>query len=361
MTRRYGIAIVGAGIGERHAVAVQRLASLFEVTAIVDRNTARAEALAGSFAAQGLARPRVVADYDDPAAVADDVDVVSICLPPFLHGAAIRHALEAGKHVVCEKPLVGSLAELDDLGRLAERLDRRLMPIFQYRFGHGLAKARHLVETGVAGKLYLASIETHWTRGADYYAVPWRGRTATELGGVFAGHAIHAHDMLTHLAGEIRTVSAATAVRVNAVETEDCAGALFEMADGAIAVSSATLGSADEISRLRLCFENLTMVSSLAPYTPNRDPWTFLAKAPTDQATIDAALRTAPLGSEGYTEQFERFHAALESGGPLPITLADARRSIELLTALYHSARTGTRVALPLGPEHPAHSGWIDS
>jgi len=358
VSKRYTVAIVGAGIGERHAVAFQRLVGLFQVALICDRNQQRANTLADGFEKAGLPRPAVVAEADDPRVTGDGVDIVDICLPPFLHFDAVKRALVANKHVICEKPVVGSLREFDDLAALAQSHRVRLMPVFQYRFGNGIAKAKHLLASGAAGKVYLSSIETHWTRGPDYYEVPWRGKMATELGGVFAGHAIHAHDMLTHLLGEVRGVSAMATVRVNAIETEDTAAALLEMADGSLVVSSATLGSADEISRLRLCCENVTMVSSLSPYTPNRDPWTFIPKAPKDETFIADALVGAADGPEGYTEQFQKFHAALETGGDLPITLADGRRSIELLTALYEAAGSGARVTLPLANDHAAYGGW---
>jgi predicted dehydrogenase len=130
------------------------------------------------------------------------------------------------------------------------------------------------------------------------------------------------------------------------------------MEDGSIAVSSATLGSADEISRLRITCERVTMISSLSPYTPNREPWTFIPKFPTTDADIVAALAGAPTGPEGYTEQFADFHASLTTGAALPITWADGRRSIELLAAQYHAARTGTRVALPITRDHPAYQSW---
>ena len=103
------------------------------------------------------------------------------------------------------------------------------------------------------------------------------------------------------------------------------------------------------------------MVSSLSPYTPNRDPWTFIPKAPKDKAYIDEALAGVTLGAEGYTEQFDGFHATLLTGSALPITWADGRRSIELLTALYHSARSGQKVTLPLAKSHPAYKGWLES
>jgi predicted dehydrogenase len=358
MGQIFNVAIVGAGIGERQAGSFLRVQDKFRISVICDRDAARADQLADAISAQGAPRPATVGKFGKALLARPDVDIVSICLPPFLHFDTAKASLEAGKHVICEKPLVGSLKEVDALAAIAKKAGRTLMPIFQYRFGNGLAKAKHLMTSGAAGKVYLASIETHWTRAAPYYAVRWRGRMATELGGVFLGHAIHIHDMLTHLVGEVKSVSAATAVRVNRIETEDCAGAVFEMADGSIAVSSGTLGSADEISRLRIACENVTMISSLSAYTPNRDPWTFLPKAPKDEAFLAAALAKTPLAEEGYTEQFARYHDALTKGGPLPITMADARRSIEIATAIYHSAKTGKRVSLPLAKTHRAYKGW---
>ena len=359
MSRIFNVAIVGAGIGERHAVAFERLRDRFAVALICDADMARGAKLADQLAAAGLQRPALAADYRDAAVVAPTIDIVDICIPPWLHFDAMKVAIAGGKQVVCEKPLAASLSELDEIERLAAARGVKVMPVFQYRFGHGLAKAKRLMTTGSAGKVYLTTIETHWTRGQDYYAVKWRGQKATELGGLLAGHAIHAHDILTHLLGGVRAVNAMTAVRVNQIETEDCAGALVEMADGSIAVSSATLGSADEISRIRIMCENVTMVSSLGPYTPNRDPWTFLPKAPKDQAFLDAVLAGAVLGEEGYTEQFAGYHASLTGSVPLPITWADGRQSIELLTALYHATATGQKVSLPLDASHPAYKGWL--
>jgi predicted dehydrogenase len=358
MTKRFNVAIVGAGIGERQSEGFLRNADKFRIAAVVDRIPEKAARIADAALAATGEKPRYVAEYDAFLQDAADIDIVSICLPPFLHFSSVASALKAGKHAICEKPLVGSLAETDALAALAVETKRTLMPIFQYRFGNGIAKAKHLIDSGAAGKIYTASIETHWTRMPPYYAVPWRGKMRTELGGVFLGHAIHIHDMLTHLVGEVRRVSAMTAVRVNAIETEDCAGALFEMADGSIAVSSGTLGSADEISRLRLICENVTMTSSLSPYTPNRDPWTFTPKAPRDGTFLEAQLAGAPKHGEGYTEQFARYHAALCADAELPITMADARRSIEIASAIYYSAQTGQRVELPLANHHPVYKGW---
>jgi predicted dehydrogenase len=353
MTRRYRVAIVGAGIGAEHNEGFRAHPELFEVAVICDVDPERACRLAA--AAPGAA---ICGDLGEVVERAE-IEIVDICLPPFLHYEAVMRALAAGKHVICEKPLVGSLAEVDQLAAFAEGCGRRLMPIMQLRFGNGLRQLRLLIERGVAGRAYLATVETHWTRRPAYYANPWRGRKATELGGAFLSQAIHAHDLLMLVLGPVRRAFARIATRVNAIETEDCAAASLEMADGSFAGLSATLGSAEEISRLRFCFEGLTAESNHAPYRASSEPWRFIPRNPEHAGRIDAALADFGPQEEGFARQFALFHEALETGGPLPVTLEDARRSIELATALYHSAATGANVELPLGPDHPTYSGWL--
>jgi predicted dehydrogenase len=131
------------------------------------------------------------------------------------------------------------------------------------------------------------------------------------------------------------------------------------MADGALLTHSITLGAANEISRLRFCFEHLTAESGLAPYAPASEPWRFVARGGEDaRARLDAGLAGFTPGTEGFAGLFEAFHQALAEGAPLPVTLADARRSIELATAIYQSAASGTDVLLPIADEHPGYRGW---
>ena len=122
---------------------------------------------------QAYAVPRVLTDFGALCGL-DDLDVVDICTPPYLHCAQTLQALAAGRHVICEKPLAGSLEDADQIAAAEPRSGRRVMPIFQYRFGHGLQKLRWLVEQGVAGRAYLTTVETAWRRRPAYYAVPWR-------------------------------------------------------------------------------------------------------------------------------------------------------------------------------------------
>jgi predicted dehydrogenase len=211
---------------------------------------------------------------------------------------------------------------------------------------------------GIAGKPYLATVETAWKRTAKYYEASWRGRWKTEGGGVLLMHAIHTHDLMTWLMGSVGSVFGYTATRVNPIEVEDCAVASLVMRSGALASLAATLGSQREISRLRLCFEHVTFESTHAPYSPGDDPWEIIPASPEAELQIAEALADYRPVPSRYDGQFRAYHAALTTGGPLPVTLADARTSLELATALYHSAATGAVVSLPITAEHPRYNGW---
>ena len=261
--------------------------------------------------------------------------------------------------MICEKPLAARCEDADRVAAAEKRSGRRVMPIFQYRFGHGIQKLKLLVERGIAGRAYLTTVETAWRRRPAYYAVPWRSRWATELGRA-AGQPRHPRPrprLLPAGAGQERVAHLTTLV--NPIETEDCVAASLEMADGSLCtLSVATTGSAHEISRHRFCFGNLSAESNTEPYRNTHDPWTFTGDTPEiDEQVSEALAAFVPL-PEGFAGQFSRYHRALRTGAELPVTLADARASIELITAIYHAARTGAPVRLPLDAAHPLYGGW---
>lgn len=352
-TARLRAGVAGGGIGKAHLDALKQLPDLFEITAFCDIDRERADAIARDY---GI--PAALTDFD-ALVERQDVDIVHICTPSGLHAAQAEATVRAGKHVVCEKPLAGSLAQIDALAELERACGLSVSPIYQYRFGAGLQKFLHLRDRGVLGKFYLATVETHWRRGMDYYAVPWRGRFATELGGCLVTHAIHAHDIVVHALGPVASVHARTATRVMPIETEDCAVISLQMADGGLVALSVTLGAAVQHTRLRLCFERVTVESNTEPYAPDAEPWTFLPADGEAAAAIATALSDFAPAAERYEGQFRGIHAALTQGAPLPVTVADARASVELVTAAYHSARTGATVALPVGTDHPLYRGWV--
>jgi predicted dehydrogenase len=262
---------------------------------------------------------------------------------------------------VCEKPLTSSLALADAIVAEEQRARSRVMPVFQCRFGNGIAKVRHVIQSGLAGRHYLASIDTAKRRGPDYYATQWRGKFATELGGVLATQAIHVHDLVFWLLGPAVAVSAFKTTRVNPIEVEDCAVASLRMADGSLVSLSATLGSARQATRMRFCFENVTF-EKLAldddSGRPGEEPWTVIPRTPEIGRAIEAKMREVAPQQAGFARQYELFHEALAAGAPFPVTLADARASLELITACYRASETGSSVALPIRPGAPGYDGW---
>jgi predicted dehydrogenase len=308
---------------------MRRLPERFLVRAVCDPDDARSGGVA----------ERIGADVQslDEIVRRDDIDVVALCTPPHLHRDQIEQVLAAGKSCVCEKPLVGSMRHLDELAAIERASAGVLMPVFNYRYGHGLQKLKLLVDRGLAGKLYSASMVLMWRRRAAYYEVPWRGRKDTELGGILLSHAVHGIDAFLYLLGSPTAVTARTATLVNPIETEDTAAAILEMAGGGLVTISATLGSSEEMSQHRFAFERVAAASGLDPYTFTDDPWTFVGDSPEDQAAIDDALASYEPRREGWTGQYERFADALDAGVPPPVTIDDARAVIGLVLEMYGS------------------------
>ena len=346
------VAILGAGIGREHLAAYRVLSDKFSVTHIVDLDPARVEE---------IRQPddRFTTETSAEAVFgSEDVDLIDICLPPHLHVPTACSALAAGRHVICEKPLATSMHDVDQIRAAAKRSGKSVFPVFQYRWGPAFDQLQYLMGQGLTGPAHLAAIETHWNRGEDYYAVPWRGTWAGEQGGAVLGHAIHNHDLLTHLLGPVACVSAMTTTRINNIETEDCAAISFAMESGALATSSITLGAGFDRTRFQIIFEHLTATSGTTPYAPGSDRWTFVARDLSAQAEIDQAVADAPAKAAGFTGFLSEVSKSLAGQPNNAVTLDDGARSIELVTAIYHAARSGERVSLPLSLNHPLYHGW---
>ena len=347
------VAVIGAGVGRGHTEAFAALPDLFRVAAVCDLDRARAEA--GAALAPGAAAVTASAEVlADPA-----IDLVDICLPPHLHFEATMAALDAGKHVICEKPFMTSMADTARVRARADEVGRRVIPVFQYRYGTGYRRLWELIRTGLAGRPHAISLETHWQRGAAYYAVPWRGTWAGESGGTIVSHATHIHNLATHLAGRIETVAALVDTRINPIETEDTVALAMRTDRGCLVTSSICLGAAGNTSRLRAVFDGVTAQSDVHPYMVGDGDWTFTAADPVRQGEIDAVIAPITGVPIRFAGLFRDVHATLTGGAEMYLpSLDEAAHSVELITAIYQSARSGTLVSLPLPATHPMAEGW---
>lgn len=346
-------AIVGTGgIAQAHVAALRAAGERVEIVGATDVDAERLAAfcdshgIAGRYASAGelLARERP--------------DLVHICTPPSTHAPLAVQALEAGAWVLCEKPLCGSLAELDALEEAERRTGRWCCSVVQWRFGSAAQHLKGLIDGGVPGRALLALCETTWYRPAPYYAVPWRGRWATELGGVTMSQGIHAIDLLVWLLGPWRELTARMATLDHEIEVEDVSLALVEFESGALAGVVNSVDSPHEQTRLRLDFQRATFeVACLYEYT-NAD-WTC-TPAPDDEAVAPAWAALEKDVPNTHAAQVTALLDAYEAGRRPPASAADLRPTLELISALYRSAATrapATRGSIQPGDPFYEHVG----
>jgi predicted dehydrogenase len=267
-------------------------------------------------------------------------DLVHIATPPAVHVDLTIQALEAGAWVLCEKPLCASLAEVDRLQTVEQATGRYCAVNFQWRYGAAAGHVRRLVEDGALGRPLVAVCNTLWYRDEVYYAVPWRGTWASELGGVSTGQAIHIMDLLLYLLGDWSEIRAQMATLERDIEVEDVLLAMLRFENGALASIANSVLSPRQESYLRLDFPRAT-VELTTLYGYGNDNWRFTA-APGE----DASAWSTIAGTQRASHQAALAHV-LEcmKRGVRPLTSGpEARRTVEFLSSLYKSAITGQAV-----------------
>ncbi|HEY3505467.1 MAG TPA: Gfo/Idh/MocA family oxidoreductase [Actinocatenispora sp.] len=353
MGRRYRTAILGAGgiAGDAHLPAVRALGDDLDLVAVADPDAERVATFAGAYG--------IAASYDDPEELLriEEPDLVLVCTPSATHPALATAALRAGAWVYCEKPLAGSLAEHDAVLAAERDSGRFCAPVFQWRSGSGAAHVRGLLRAGALGAPLLALCQTTWYRGEDYYAVPWRGRRDTELGGATVTQGVHGIDLLLWLLPDWREVSARLSTVDREIETEDVSLAHVAFESGVQASIVNSVVSASQESYLRLdCRRASVELRHLYGY--RNEDWTF-TPAP-DGGPVDAGWDA--IGAEVPATQATQLAgvvAAMRAGTPPEHTAADARRTTEFVTCLYKSALTGRPVARgSVGPDDPYYRSW---
>jgi predicted dehydrogenase len=228
-----GYGIIGCGwVSPSHAVGVRALAAEdVALVAVADADLARAEELA-----QRYGSPAVHSDYRELLA-RDDVDAVSICLPDALHREAALAAAEAGKHVLCEKPLALDLAEaLEMLDAFGER-GLSLGLVMNHRFAPDNIRVRRAIREGAIGEVAIVGVlHSSSLTGNEDGSSPWRGRRGGAAGGILATQAIHFLDLLLWFAGPARAVKAWTQTLVRTdLDYEDTAALTLALESGALA------------------------------------------------------------------------------------------------------------------------------
>ncbi|MDC0179500.1 Gfo/Idh/MocA family oxidoreductase [Candidatus Pelagibacter sp.] len=353
---KYQVAIIGTNIGTKHYEDFQKVSDRFNVHTICGLTKESIDNIIPPNS--GI---KVLLNFEDVLKI-KEIDIIDICLPPHLHFSACKKSLEAGKHVICEKPLVSNLKEIDELERISKETGKTIFPVFQYRYGPGFSKLKALINSGLAGRPLVASLETHWNRGKEYYSKAWRGTWKGEQGGAILSHSIHIHDLISMVFGPVSNVFAKLTTRVNNIEVEDCAALSIEMGNGALVTSSITLGAAEDVSRIKICFQNLTVESGGSPdkpYNPADDEWKFLARVPITQNQVNEILSKVELTKSWYAGMFDEIAKKLDGHTSDEVTLLNARESLEFVTAVYNSSREGKNIYLPIKKDNPLYNSWL--
>jgi UDP-N-acetyl-2-amino-2-deoxyglucuronate dehydrogenase len=336
-----GFGIVGAGvIAALHAAAIRTLpgARLAAVTDVV-------AGAAGAFAAaRGCA-----AEPDTDALLArPDVDVVCVCVPSGLHAEIGVRAARAGKHLAVEKPVDVTLAAADRLIEAARTAGVALTVISQHRFDPGLIELKRLIDGGVLGQLVLGEASTKWYRTQAYYdSAGWRG-TWTMDGGSLMNQGVHYVDLLRWCMGPVTEVTAVCATQAHQVEVEDTALALVRFASGAVGTLMSTTAAYPGFpQRLEITGTGGTVIVQDGHITRRAlagqdDP----ERGGGAEAGPGAAADPAAIEVASHAAQLADLLAAVEEGREPAVGGQAGRDALEIVCAVYESARTGRTVSL---------------
>ncbi len=334
------VTLIGAGgISGSHARGIREQGDRAQLTAVVDIDRDRVHAFCHE---HGV--PRGYTDVDEMLA-AEKPQLVHICTPPSLHCELSIKALRAGAWVLCEKPLCGSLSELDRIAAAEDETGNYCSSVFQWRFGSAGQHLKQLIDAGDLGRPMVGLCNTTWYRDLPYYQVPWRGKWKTELGGPTMGHGIHAMDFFLYQMGDWAEVTAMMGTLYHDIEVEDISMAMVRFASGAMGSIVNSVLSPRQETLIRFDFEYGTAeMKELYSYTNTN--WTFTAVNTPDAAEREARWRAIPEDQRStHGAQLRHLLRSMEANERPLVSGNEARRTIEFLTALYKSAVTRQPVA----------------
>lgn len=346
MTKGFGI--IGCGmIAKFHARAIADLGDA-KLVACYNRTAPKAQELADEFGGQAYT------DLDAMLA-RDDLDIVTICSPSGAHMEPCLSAAAAGKHVIVEKPLDVTLARCDAMIDACEKAGVKLATIFPSRF-HGSSQVlKEAVQAGRFGKLALGDAYVKWFRTQDYYdSGAWRGTWELDGGGALMNQAIHSVDLLLWLMGDVTEVMAHTATLAHErIEVEDVAVASVRFANGALGVIEATTaGYPGSLKRIEIAgSEGMAVLEEedIVKWefaTPTAEDDRLRQEMAGKNQTGGGAADPAAIGHHAHAALFSDLLEAIAEDRKPMIDGYEGRRSVELILAVYESAKTGKKVVL---------------
>ncbi len=343
-----GFAIVGCGmIAGFHARALAGIRGA-KLVACTSRRAEVAKKFALEHGCQAL-------DTIDQLLLHPAVDAISICTPGGCHRDDVLKAAAAGRHVIVEKPLEVTAGRCREMVEACDRANVRLATVFQSRFHPDAARLKKAADSGRFGQMAMASAFVKWFRTQEYYdSGAWRGTWNLDGGGALMNQAIHNVDLLLWIAGPATSISARAALRAHErIEVEDTLVACLEFASGALGTIEATTASwPGWKKRLEICGSTGSAVLE----DDRLIKWEFAELFPGDaekvlkvsdaNATSGGATHPASITHHAHQLQLQDFIDAIRENRPPLVDGHEGTRSVELINAIYQSAREDRTIRL---------------
>lgn len=282
-------------------------------------------------------------------------NVVVVCVPHPLHPQVAMDSVNAGAHVLVEKPIAVSVADADAMIRAAHKAKRWLAVSFQQRYRSVIQKAKQLIDAGELGSLVRVFSVEPWFRTAAYYKMgKWRATWKGEGGGVLMNQSPHTLDMVCYLAGQPKKVWGWTRTMAHKIEVEDTFQAMLEFENGAPGYITASTFESSIEKRLQLVGEKAVIDiigETLTVHRFSQPLRQFLRECPEPFKAPATTAEHFDLSdnSGGHIAAHMDLREAILENRPPAITGEDARMSLELANAIILSGHTdGKPVTMPL-------------
>jgi UDP-N-acetyl-2-amino-2-deoxyglucuronate dehydrogenase len=343
--KTWNFGIIGAGmIADFHAKAIQHLPNA-RLVGFYGTNPAKSKALAVKYGCRFFESSKELLE-------SDDIDIVTIATPSGAHMEPAIEAARRGKHVLCEKPLDISLDRIDKMIEAHLNYGTRLGGIFNFRFNDAVQVFKKAIDSGRFGTLTFAAVHVPWWRNDDYYKSSWRGTWKLDGGGALMNQSIHMVDMLQYLMGPVKSLQAYTATLAHSIEVEDTAAAVLLFRNNALGtIYGSTSSFPGQFRRIEITGNKGTAVMVENSITT----WKFADEKEEDKdilkiyGEIEGGGGTADPGAipfQPHARNIAAFIHAVEFKQPFAIDGREARKSVEIIAAIYKSAQTNEMVLI---------------
>ena len=343
--KTWNFGIVGAGlIADFHARAIADIPNA-KLIGCCDKIQDRAKNLADKYDAKAF-------ENYEQMLKSEEVDIVTIATPSGFHMEPTIAAAEAGKHVICEKPLEVTLERIDAMIEAHNNSGTRLGGIFPYRFNDSQTVLREAINSGRFGVITYAGIYIPWWRTDEYYKDSWHGTWKLDGGGALMNQSIHMVDMLCDVMPPIESLQAYTATLGHKIEAEDTAVAVMRYTNGALGIIYGTTASyPGQFRRFEITGTKGTVIQVENSFTV----WQFADEKPQDEeirrkfGQIEGGggvADPAAITHDNHTRNFKAFLDALETSKDFWISGPEARKAVEVILAIYKSAKEQKPVKL---------------